>query len=129
MRPTLPSLVVTGYPGVEGLSELPERIQVLHKPFPRAALLEQVLILLDQNGRPGTPATAESCLGAISCGRRRPPGNEERLCHAVLHAIADMARHNSRRQTEVGAALYRGGILLNLQGRERKSSIVSATPV
>jgi len=34
---------------------------------------------------------------------------------AVLHAIVDMARLSPRRQTDVGAALYRGGIVLNPQ--------------
>ncbi len=118
MRPTLPSLVVTGYPGVEGLNELPERVPVLHKPFPRAALLEQVLILLDQHGRPGTPTYCNHASDDVV--RETPTAcNEERLCHAVLRAIADMARHNSRRQTEVGAALYRGRIQLDLQGRAK----------
>jgi signal transduction histidine kinase/CheY-like chemotaxis protein len=119
MRPTLPSLVVTGYPGVEGLNELPKCVHVLHKPFPRAALLEQVLILLDQNRRPGAPAHC-SCHSSSDLVQKTPTaGNEEPLCHAVLHAIADIARHNSRRQTEVGAALYRGGILLDLQERAK----------
>jgi CheY-like chemotaxis protein len=118
MRPTLPSLVVTGYPGVEGLNELPERVPVLHKPFPRAALLEQVLILLDRNGS-GSPTHCDFHSSNDVVQEIPTAANEEPLCRAVLHAIADIARHNSRRQTEVGAALYRGGILLEVQERAK----------
>jgi DNA-binding NtrC family response regulator len=50
IRPDLPGLIVTGYPGVERLGELPKRIRVLHKPVSRAELVEQVRILLNQNG-------------------------------------------------------------------------------
>jgi signal transduction histidine kinase/CheY-like chemotaxis protein len=50
IRPDLPGLIVTGYPGVERLGELPKRIRVLHKPVSRAELLEEGRTLLNQNG-------------------------------------------------------------------------------
>jgi signal transduction histidine kinase/CheY-like chemotaxis protein len=112
IRPTLPSLVVTGYPGVEGLKELPERVQVLHKPFPRAALLEQVKTLLDKNGYRATRQDGQST-DVLEREEVLTAADKERLSQAVLHAIADLARRNPRRQTEVGAALYRAGITLN----------------
>jgi signal transduction histidine kinase/CheY-like chemotaxis protein len=118
VRPALPGLIVTGYPGVEGLSELPERIHVLHKPFPRAELLEQVQTLLDQNGDLGIPPDREhhaQIIADAEISSTADDPDEERVCWAVLHAIADVARHSPRRQTEVGAALTRAGILLNSQ--------------
>ncbi|MGX9963488.1 PAS domain S-box protein [Roseomonas sp. F4] len=42
LRPGLPVLMVTGYPGVESLRDLPPHIQILRKPFLRAELLERV---------------------------------------------------------------------------------------
>lgn len=125
IRPALPSLVVTGYPGVEGLRELPERVHVLHKPFPRAALLEQVMTLLDQNGhRPGTHLDRQS-VEVLEREEALTASDEERLSQAVLHAIADLARRNPRRQTEVGAALYRAGIPLNPQERDKVLDVLS----
>jgi signal transduction histidine kinase/CheY-like chemotaxis protein len=122
VRPALPGLIVTGYPGVEGLSDLPERIHVLHKPFPRAELLEQVHTLLDQSGGLGTTPDLEHHSDVISYSEEPPTADdadEERLCWAVLHAIADVARHSPRRQTEVAAALNKAGILLNPQTQAR----------
>ncbi len=119
IRPTLPGLVVTGYPGVEGLNDLPKRVHVLHKPFPRAALLEEVITLLDQNGRRLSMTHRNSRFPKVVEREAVTAANEERLGRAVLHAIADIARHSSRRQAEVGAALYRGGILLNRQQRAK----------
>jgi DNA-binding NtrC family response regulator len=46
MRPNLKSLLITAYPNVDGLAELSSRVVVLHKPFRRAALIEQVSILV-----------------------------------------------------------------------------------
>jgi signal transduction histidine kinase/CheY-like chemotaxis protein len=118
VRPALPGLIVTGYPGVEGLSELPERIHVLHKPFPRAELLEQVQTLLYRNGSAGTVPDRERQSPTIVEGERVPTADdadEERLCRTVLRAIADVARHSPRRQTDVGAALNKAGIPLNLE--------------
>ncbi len=47
LRPRLPCLLVTGYPGIEGLGDLPDYIQVLRKPFLRAELLAHVTAMLD----------------------------------------------------------------------------------
>jgi PAS domain S-box-containing protein len=47
LRPRLPCLLVTGYPGIEGLGDLPDHIQVLRKPFLRAELLAHVTAMLD----------------------------------------------------------------------------------
>jgi PAS domain S-box-containing protein len=49
IRPELPGLLVTGYPGIEGLDDLPDRVQVLRKPFLRAELLERMRIMLERN--------------------------------------------------------------------------------
>jgi CheY-like chemotaxis protein/SOS-response transcriptional repressor LexA len=46
MRPNLKSLLITAYPNVDGLAELSSRVVVLHKPFRRTALIEQVSILV-----------------------------------------------------------------------------------
>ncbi|NKE44220.1 PAS domain S-box protein [Roseomonas frigidaquae] len=46
LRPGLPVLVVTGYPGVEPLGDLPQHVEILRKPFPRAELLRRVAALV-----------------------------------------------------------------------------------
>ena len=48
LRPELPGLIVTGYPGVENLSDLPPHIQILRKPFLRAELLRRVRALVTE---------------------------------------------------------------------------------
>ncbi|NKC32542.1 hybrid sensor histidine kinase/response regulator [Falsiroseomonas selenitidurans] len=45
-RPGLPVLVVTGYPTVERLRNLPDHVQILRKPFLRAELLRRVGALI-----------------------------------------------------------------------------------
>jgi CheY-like chemotaxis protein len=50
LRPELPGLMVTGYPGIDDLRELPPRIGVLRKPFLRAELLAQVRTMLEPAG-------------------------------------------------------------------------------
>jgi DNA-binding NtrC family response regulator len=53
IRPSLKALVITGYPNVDGLSDLPAGITVLAKPFRRDALVAAVESLVgtgsDQN--------------------------------------------------------------------------------
>ena len=46
-HPDLKALLITGYPGADGLADLPPRITVLTKPFRRAALVERVNILVN----------------------------------------------------------------------------------
>ena len=53
IRPDLPGLIVSGYPGVERLGELPNRIRVFPKPIPRAELLEEVRALLRSKRKSG----------------------------------------------------------------------------
>jgi CheY-like chemotaxis protein/SOS-response transcriptional repressor LexA len=45
LRPQLKALLITGYPGADGLADLPATVQVLAKPFRRAALIERVSVL------------------------------------------------------------------------------------
>jgi CheY-like chemotaxis protein len=47
LRPDLKALLITGFPNADGLAELPSRVVVLAKPFRRAALVEQIRILVD----------------------------------------------------------------------------------
>jgi CheY-like chemotaxis protein len=48
MRPDLKALMITAYPGADGLAELPSHIKVLTKPFRRAFLLAQVKALVSE---------------------------------------------------------------------------------
>ena len=48
MRPDLKALLITAYPGADGLAELPSHIKVLTKPFRRAFLLAQVKALVSE---------------------------------------------------------------------------------
>ncbi|WP_439596528.1 PAS domain S-box protein [Falsiroseomonas sp.] len=50
LRPGLPVLVVTGYPGLETLRDLPPHIEILRKPFLRAELLRRVAKLVGPAG-------------------------------------------------------------------------------
>jgi CheY-like chemotaxis protein len=45
LRPELKCLLITGYPGADGLADLPPGVEVLAKPFRRAALIERVSVL------------------------------------------------------------------------------------
>jgi CheY-like chemotaxis protein len=51
MRPDLKALMITAYPGADGLAELPSHIKVLTKPFRRAFLLAQVKALVSEASR------------------------------------------------------------------------------
>ena len=42
LYPTLPAMVVTAYPGAEGLDKLPPDVPVMHKPFARLELVRAV---------------------------------------------------------------------------------------
>jgi CheY-like chemotaxis protein len=46
IRPDLKALLITGFPSTDGLAELPSHINVLAKPFRRAALIAQVKALI-----------------------------------------------------------------------------------
>ena len=48
IRPDLKALMITAYPGADGLAELPSHIKVLTKPFRRAFLLAQVKALVSE---------------------------------------------------------------------------------
>lgn len=48
MRPDLKALMITAYPGADGLAELPSHIKVLTKPFRRAFLIAQVKALVSE---------------------------------------------------------------------------------
>jgi CheY-like chemotaxis protein len=48
LRPNLRALLITGYPNAEGLAELPNGVEVLAKPFRRAALIERVGVLASE---------------------------------------------------------------------------------
>ncbi|MFZ1426723.1 MAG: ATP-binding protein [Geminicoccaceae bacterium] len=47
LRPALPALIITGYPGAEGLDLLPPDVAVLRKPFDRKDLVRKVKALID----------------------------------------------------------------------------------
>jgi CheY-like chemotaxis protein len=48
LRPDLKALLITGYPSADGLADLPATVEVLAKPFRRAALIERVSVLAGQ---------------------------------------------------------------------------------
>jgi PAS domain S-box-containing protein len=50
LRPELPVLVVTGFPGLDTLRDLPDHVQILRKPFPRAELLRRVAGMVERAG-------------------------------------------------------------------------------
>ena len=54
LRPGLPALVVTGYPGADVLASLPPRVEVLPKPFRRQEFIGRLHALLSP--RTGAPA-------------------------------------------------------------------------
>jgi CheY-like chemotaxis protein len=56
LRPNLKALLITGYPNADGLAELPPGVEVLAKPFRRAALIERVSALAGETA----PALARS---------------------------------------------------------------------
>jgi CheY-like chemotaxis protein len=55
LRPELKCLLITGYPGADGLADLLPGVEVLAKPFRRAALIERVSVLAGET----RPARAE----------------------------------------------------------------------
>ena len=42
LRPGLKALLITGFPNADGLADLPPEVEVLAKPFRRAALIERI---------------------------------------------------------------------------------------
>jgi len=49
MRPDLKAVLITAYPGADGLAELPSHIKVLAKPFRRSVLINQVKNLIKES--------------------------------------------------------------------------------
>jgi hypothetical protein len=48
MHPGLKAVLITAYPGADGLAELPSHIKVLAKPFRRSVLINQVKNLVKE---------------------------------------------------------------------------------
>ena len=52
MRPALKAVLITAYPGADGLADLPSHIKVLAKPFRRSVLINQVKNLIREASPP-----------------------------------------------------------------------------
>lgn len=65
MRPALKAVLITAYPGADGLAELPSHIKVLAKPFRRSVLIDQVKNLV----RESSPVVSDD---AMEIAENRP---------------------------------------------------------